>query len=158
MLKGITLENHYLLLIPRKLLLPGKQIKLFITRSSAAAPQGHFLILFSTIFTAPTASTFLLLVQKKGTKEKDTQRLDLVLLGSPRCSHVMGAAQLALCYALIALKQCSLNPITCGASRLRQWVEKPTSLTYNHTVAVFALSYNGVSLYTRGSCRPIAVC
>ena len=40
-----------------------------------AAPQGHFLILFSTIFTAPTASIFLLLVQKKGTKEKDTRKL-----------------------------------------------------------------------------------
>ena len=56
----------------------------------------------------PTASIFLLFVQKKGTKEKDTQRLDLVLLGSPQCSHATGAAQLAQCYAFNALKQCSL--------------------------------------------------
>ncbi|MCK4864260.1 MAG: hypothetical protein KAT06_02445, partial [Gammaproteobacteria bacterium] len=40
-----------------------------------SAPQGHFLILFSTIFTAPVAGVFLLLVQNKGTKEKDTQKL-----------------------------------------------------------------------------------
>ena len=40
-----------------------------------AAPQGHFLILFSTIFTAPTASYFFLLVQAKVTQKKDTRKL-----------------------------------------------------------------------------------
>ena len=78
------------------------------TAASVAAPQGHFFMLFSTTLRAPTASYFFLLVQKKGTKEKDTQRLDLVLLGSPRCSHATGVAQLAQCYAFNALKQCSL--------------------------------------------------
>jgi hypothetical protein len=41
------------------------------TAESVVAPQGHFL----TLFRAPTASIFLLLVQKKGTKEKDTRKL-----------------------------------------------------------------------------------
>ena len=78
------------------------------TAEPVAAPQGHSLMLFVTTFTAPVAGIFLLIVQKKGTKEKDTQSLDLVLLGSPQCSHVTGAAQLAQCYAFNALKQCSL--------------------------------------------------
>ena len=78
------------------------------TAEPVAAPQGHFLMLFSTTFTAPIAGIFLLLVQKKGTKEKDTQSLDLVLLGYPRCSYATGAAELAQCYAFNALKQSSL--------------------------------------------------
>ena len=45
------------------------------TAEPVAAPQGHFLMLFSTTFTAPVAGIFLLLVQKKGTKEKDTRKL-----------------------------------------------------------------------------------
>ena len=45
------------------------------TAEPVAAPQGHFLILFSTIFTVPVTSIFLLLVQKKGIKEKDTRKL-----------------------------------------------------------------------------------
>ena len=38
---------------------------------------------------AAKASTFLLLVQKKGTKEKDTPRL-VRQRGHPRCSHSAG--------------------------------------------------------------------
>jgi hypothetical protein len=59
----------------------------------------------------PTAGIFLLLVQKKGTKEKDTRKL--VGISNPnslRFLNKTGAAQLAQCYAFNTLKQCSLIP------------------------------------------------